>query len=55
MEDILEVIYDNMSCSIALPVEFYPAREGLPVSELYITDYDGKCWQITATEHPHER
>lgn len=55
-EHILKHIWDQMPDDAqGWGYQFYPVRDTWAgPAELYFTDSDGVCWQITAKEHPHD-
>lgn len=54
-DDVLETIFDEMpETDDTWGYNFYPVRGNWAgPAELYFTDHNGVCWQITAKEHPH--
>jgi len=52
---ILEVIWNSMPEEGEWASTIYPPHGDRTESELYITDPDGQCWQITATRHKHAK
>lgn len=51
-EAILDHIYESVVDSDFEP-DLWGVTDARPLAQLYIKDPQGRCWEITAKEHPH--